>query len=710
MVRRRIIVRHSGRWERSEYVDGDEQLVTMSSDKLCFNSLVREVHKLLQTDPNRIEIELFYLTSTNTGRRTRASLQDDGDLLDLLHEQTTEMVVYVISRQLEGFGAGPSMRDDYVPYFLHVYEEFSGWLRSSADRTDRLLCLTGVIPPSTSGVPFRANGSSSNWVVPLADWDIADPLSWDEGPAPQSDTLHQGAIFRMKDDLALAHGGDCPFKCFAVADGHMWRIYKFNGTHTCHLDMGRIAPRQVPTRMLKKYFTRRLVDERVVLKPKEMMAELMREFGIHIDYSFILRTKNIAIQMITSDGRFKHSFLALGAYVNAFLQYARPVLVIDGTHLKGKNKRVLFVAVTKDGNEQILPVAVGLGPIEYDESWIWFLAHLHMALGDIDDLLIVSDQHQSIKNDVQAVFPRATHGLCYYHLKNKMTKRGKHVTTLFQEAAYAYRRDTFQESMSTLEQVCPNAYQKLCNIGPVHWSRSYCPVRRYRFMTSNAWFVKRRTAAQSSNHVLTDGITLKLSGNIDKRRSYAVRPTTLVTLWKFEVGREVYMVDLQNRTCDCREFELDLIPCSHAAAVICCTSGAIYDYVARHYRVEGLVGMYNSVIKGLPRPEHWIVPDIFAGRVVLAPEIRRRGRRPSMSRARAPFEASSSAHRQFCTRCYGPGHNKRVCIAHLPIGGVDLNSQPEDVPRRRAPKKCSICGSTEHTRPTCPVRLSADDI
>ncbi|KAH6816036.1 hypothetical protein C2S51_020856 [Perilla frutescens var. frutescens] len=319
-----------------------------------------------------------------------------------------------------------------------------------------------------------------------------------------------------------------------------------------------------------------------------------------------------------------------------------------------------------------------------------------------------------------------------------MTKRGEHVTTLFQEAAYAYRRDTFQESMSTLEQVCPNAYQKLCNIGPVHWARSHCPVRRYGFMTSNVaeslnarllwvrrlpvcsliemfrsiveqWFIERRTAAQGSNHMLTDGIALKLSENIDKGRCYAVRPTTLATLWKVEVGREVYMVDLQNRTCDCREFELDLIPCSHAAAVICCTRAAIYDYVDRCYKVESLVGMYNSVIKGLPHLEQWIMPDAFGSRVVLALEIRRRAGRPSTSRARAPFEASSSARRQFCTRCHGQGHNRRVCTAHLPIGGVDLNSPPEDVPRRRAPKKCSICGSTEHTRPTCPIRLSADE-
>ncbi|KAH6762688.1 hypothetical protein C2S52_020121 [Perilla frutescens var. hirtella] len=105
------------------------------------------------------------------------------------------------------------------------------------------------------------------------------------------------------------------------------------------------------------------------------------------------------------------------------------------------------------------------------------------------------------------------------------------------------------------------------------------------------------------------------------------------------------MIDLQNRPCDCHEFELDLIPCSHATAVICCTGAAIYDYVDRCYKAESLVGMYNSVIRGLPHPKQWIMPDAFGARVVLAPEIRRHAGCPSTSRARSPFEASSSARR-----------------------------------------------------------------
>ncbi|KAH6769839.1 hypothetical protein C2S52_014642 [Perilla frutescens var. hirtella] len=155
------------------------------------------------------------------------------------------------------------------------------------------------------------------------------------------------------------------------------------------------------------------------------------------------------------------------------------------------------------------------------------------------------------------------------------------------------------------------------------------------------------------------------------------------------------MVDLQHRTCDCREFELDLIPYSHAAAVICCIGRVIYDYVDRCYKVESLIDMYDSVIMRLPRLEDWVLPDSDRARVVMVPKISHRLGHPLMSRARAPFETSSSARRQFCTRCHGSGHNKRVCTAHLPTSSVDLNTRTEDVSvRRRMPKKCNICGST----------------
>lgn len=85
-----------------------------------------------------------------------------------------------------------------------------------------------------------------------------------------------------------------------------------------------------------------------------------------------------------------HLFIDLGIWRVAFQSSLRQVIIVDDTHLKGKNKSVLFVVVTKDGNKKIFPLAIGIGPIKNDESWTWFLTRLLMAFGCNDQLLIIS--------------------------------------------------------------------------------------------------------------------------------------------------------------------------------------------------------------------------------------------------------------------------------------------------------------------------------
>ena len=100
-------------------------------------------------------------------------------------------------------------------------------------------------------------------------------------------------------------------------------------------------------------------------------------------------------------------FMALGPCINGFRGHARPVVVIDATFLKGRMKGVLFVAATKDGNEQIYPLAFGVGDSENDNAWTWFITELRAVIGTPPpaDLVFVSDRHNSIKKAVKSVFP-----------------------------------------------------------------------------------------------------------------------------------------------------------------------------------------------------------------------------------------------------------------------------------------------------------------
>ena len=79
---------------------------------------------------------------------------------------------------------------------------------------------------------------------------------------------------------------------------------------------------------------------------------------------------------IDENNRFLYSFFSLGALLQGFRSYIRPVVTVDATHLKGKYKWVIFVATCKDGEEMIYPIAFGFGDGESDRSWIWFLRKL----------------------------------------------------------------------------------------------------------------------------------------------------------------------------------------------------------------------------------------------------------------------------------------------------------------------------------------------
>nr|GFC04553.1 transposase, MuDR, MULE transposase domain protein [Tanacetum cinerariifolium] len=63
----------------------------------------------------------------------------------------------------------------------------------------------------------------------------------------------------------------------------------------------------------------------------------------------------------TDDNRvFEMLFIAIGASIRTFLNYLRPVLMIDAAHSKGLYKGTNLVVVAMDGNNQIVPIVFGL--------------------------------------------------------------------------------------------------------------------------------------------------------------------------------------------------------------------------------------------------------------------------------------------------------------------------------------------------------------
>ena len=55
-------------------------------------------------------------------------------------------------------------------------------------------------------------------------------------------------------------------------------------------------------------------------------------------------------------------------------EHCRLILSIDGTHLYGKYKGTLMIAMGCDGNNQLFPLAFSITEGENIDRWGWFLA------------------------------------------------------------------------------------------------------------------------------------------------------------------------------------------------------------------------------------------------------------------------------------------------------------------------------------------------
>ena len=107
-------------------------------------------------------------------------------------------------------------------------------------------------------------------------------------------------------------------------------------------------------------------------------------FQLLPSYFYMLEKENPSIVtklLMDEENMFEYAFMSLGPSITSFIECCRPVIVIDGTHLKEKFQGVLFVAAVKDGNEQIYPIAFRVGDKKNDKSWSWFLTELHHVIG-----------------------------------------------------------------------------------------------------------------------------------------------------------------------------------------------------------------------------------------------------------------------------------------------------------------------------------------
>ncbi|KAL7264464.1 hypothetical protein ACSBR1_002423 [Camellia fascicularis] len=190
---------------------------------------------------------------------------------------------------------------------------------------------------------------------------------------------------------------------------------------------------------------------------------------------------------VNSKGRhFKCLFFAFEACIHGF-KYCRPVLMLDGTFLKGRHKSCLLAAMAKDGNQGLLK-----------------------ALAE--------------------VFPFSSHSFCLMHLKTnlktylsvKSRESKEYLLTLFSRCVYAPTIELFNELFEEFKGRCGRSVEKFLEDLPnEYWCNAYFQGKRYGEMCTNvvesfnSWIKDERHLFSTS---LVDAIRVKLIEQFSKRR------------------------------------------------------------------------------------------------------------------------------------------------------------------------------------------------
>ena len=95
----------------------------------------------------------------------------------------------------------------------------------------------------------------------------------------------------------------------------------------------------------------------------------MDSFQMLPSYFYMLEQQNsrtVTKLQVDDDNIFEICFMAFYACISNFRECCRPTIAIDGTHLKGKYKGILFITTAMNGNDKIFPITFTVGHLKND--------------------------------------------------------------------------------------------------------------------------------------------------------------------------------------------------------------------------------------------------------------------------------------------------------------------------------------------------------
>ncbi|KAK8683970.1 hypothetical protein V6N13_040009 [Hibiscus sabdariffa] len=201
-----------------------------------------------------------------------------------------------------------------------------------------------------------------------------------------------------------------------------WQIKSFTGEHRCLREYKN--SNVTASFMAKQYLDKLFTDPNY--SSKSLKQDIFRDYSIFVHLSKCTRAKNLALEILhgnikeqykklydylselrssnpgtttilkLDEGIFERLYICMQALKDGFKAGCRPIICLDGCHLKGHYGGHLLAVVGMDADGCLYPIAFAIMEAETESSWCWFMEILKTELNNSHHITFMNDKQKML--------------------------------------------------------------------------------------------------------------------------------------------------------------------------------------------------------------------------------------------------------------------------------------------------------------------------
>ncbi|XP_060170945.1 uncharacterized protein LOC132601913 [Lycium barbarum] len=327
-------------------------------------------------------------------------------------------------------------------------------------------------------------------------------------------------------------------------------------------------------------------------------------------------------------------------------KWAETIDCVDGIFLKGRYKGQMLVALAQDSMNQFYPIAWAVVDKETSMTWTWFFQCLKLSLEQKDGLGVtfISDMQKGLIDAVKNTFPESHHRFCVRHIEANWQKkwRSGQMKKLMWWCTWSTYEEEFKDQLRKLGELSKednySAAKDLLHFPPQAWCRAYLDTRCKNMMVDNnftesfnSWILQARSMPiikmLEEIRIKVMNFLVKNEDEIRKwRDDFSPQAVKLSNDYRaithyckvefngdfgYEIseGDDRHIVDLSQKRCTCRVWQLSGIPCPHAIKAMLYDKGEAEDDIHWFDSKEAYSLTYKNKLQPVRGQQFWKITE-----------------------------------------------------------------------------------------------------